>query len=150
MILLVTNEDYPVIVLTLQRYKRFSGNPSEIRFLTPINICVNLINTFFLGWVGDYTFSSHRNPSNGDSPLFDTAKIRIYFGKCKCYPEFNIPLTFGLIAFFCLVSVFLLFGCSCNSLNSKRAGEKRKAPRICLCRVVNRCGLFSPPHSSIF
>jgi len=33
MILLVTNEDYPVIVLTLQRYKRFSGNPSEIRFL---------------------------------------------------------------------------------------------------------------------
>lgn len=68
-------------------------------------------------WVGDYTFWFHPNPSNGDSPLFDTAKIRIYFEKCKCSPEFNILLTFGSLrlfvsSFIWLVSVFLVsIGC---------------------------------------
>ena len=54
-----------------------------------------IILTFFLGWVGDYTFWSYPNLPNGNSPLFDNAKIRIYFGKCKEKRGFNVPLTFG-------------------------------------------------------
>ena len=97
-------------------------------------------------WVGDYTLWLYPNPPNGDSPLFDIAKVQNKIEKSKCYPEFNIPLTFGLIGFFFLVVVFLLFSCSCYCLNSKRAGEKRKPPHICFCRVVMSHLLFLSFH----
>ena len=40
-------------------------------------------------WVGDHTLWLYPNPPNGDSPLFDTAKVQNKIEICKRSPDFN-------------------------------------------------------------
>ena len=144
MILLVTNEDYPVIVLTLQRYKIIWENASEIRFLTSINTFVKIINTFFLVWVGDYTLSFYRNLPNGDSPLFDIAKVRNKIEKSKRSPDFNIPLTFSfvLVCFIVYLPCNRVYYCRrCVILNAEETCRRRpKCAGLLVCWCVCRIG----------
>jgi len=67
----------------MQRYDIISRNASNFPILTSVNVCVKKINDFFLGRVGDYTLWFHPNLSNGNSPLFDNAKIQNNLGEIK-------------------------------------------------------------------
>lgn len=90
MILLVTNEDYPVIVLTLQRYKIIWENASEIRFLTSINTFVKIINTFFYGGTETILFRFTETPQTETHPCLILQRYEII----SLYASDLLTLTF--------------------------------------------------------